>query len=128
MRKYLDRNIHSLAIYYNLYISEEDFEKELKLLKVKERPTWLRDTAMACVHRLSYGEKKIAAVCMRKRPDTSREGHYTSLVHEAVHIWQWHKEIIGEKEPSAEFEAYAIDSIASELMKSFRDQTRRKKR
>lgn len=41
------------------------------------------------------------------------------LVHEAVHIWQWHRERIGENEPGMETEAYAIQTISIRLMDAF---------
>ncbi len=37
------------------------------------------------------------------------------LLHEAVHIWQRAKHLMGEKEPSIEFEAYSIQRIAQDL-------------
>lgn len=43
-------------------------------------------------------------------------------MHEAVHIWQEMREKIGERFPSAEFEAYAIQRIAQNLMHSFMEQ------
>ncbi|OTG79063.1 hypothetical protein B9T31_17340 [Acinetobacter sp. ANC 4558] len=37
------------------------------------------------------------------------------LLHEAVHIWQRVKVLMGEQEPSKEFEAYSIQAIAQDL-------------
>lgn len=41
------------------------------------------------------------------------------LVHEAVHIWQDWCAMYGEKAPSSEFEAYAIQSISQRLMEEY---------
>lgn len=38
------------------------------------------------------------------------------IVHESVHIWQEIKTMMGEKEPSIEFEAYSIQRIAQDLL------------
>ncbi len=42
---------------------------------------------------------------------------YGLLLHEAVHVWQKVKKLMGEKEPSSEFEAYSIQAIAQDLLK-----------
>ncbi|MPS60582.1 hypothetical protein [Acinetobacter sp.] len=44
---------------------------------------------------------------------------YGLLLHEAVHVWQKVKKLMGEKEPSSEFEAYSIQSIAQDLFEMF---------
>ena len=45
------------------------------------------------------------------------------LVHEATHIWQEVRSVMGEKEPSVEFEAYSVQAITQELLAAF-DRTR----
>ncbi|MDC5546680.1 hypothetical protein OHX02_12485 [Acinetobacter baumannii] len=44
---------------------------------------------------------------------------YGLLLHEAVHVWQKVKKLMGEKEPSVEFEAYSIQAIAQDLFEMF---------
>lgn len=44
---------------------------------------------------------------------------YGLLLHEAVHVWQKIKKLMGEKEPSSEFEAYSIQAIAQDLFEMF---------
>lgn len=44
---------------------------------------------------------------------------YGLLLHEAVHVWQKVKKLMGEKEPSSEFEAYSIQAIAQDLFEMF---------
>lgn len=46
---------------------------------------------------------------------------YGLLLHEAVHIWQRIKILMGEKEPSIEFEAYSIQRIAQDLFAMFQE-------
>ncbi|MDC5485845.1 hypothetical protein NRA67_18900, partial [Acinetobacter baumannii] len=46
---------------------------------------------------------------------------YGLLLHEAVHIWQKVKKLMGEKEPSSEFEAYSIQAIAQDLFKMYEE-------
>lgn len=44
---------------------------------------------------------------------------YGLLLHEAVHVWQRIRELMGEREPSTEFEAYSIQSIAQDLFEMY---------
>jgi hypothetical protein len=54
-----------------------------------------------------------------EREKTNPEGVVALLVHEAVHLWQYIKEDIGEHNPSKEFEAYAIQNLTQELLQSY---------
>ncbi|EKU59476.1 hypothetical protein ACINWC323_1017 [Acinetobacter sp. WC-323] len=44
---------------------------------------------------------------------------YGLLLHEAVHVWQRVKTLMGEREPSTEFEAYSIQAIAQDLFEMY---------
>lgn len=44
---------------------------------------------------------------------------YGLLLHEAVHVWQRVKILMGEREPSTEFEAYSIQAIAQDLFEMY---------
>nr|WP_276553263.1 hypothetical protein [Acinetobacter courvalinii] len=44
---------------------------------------------------------------------------YGLLLHEAVHVWQRVKTLMGELEPSTEFEAYSIQAIAQDLFEMY---------
>ncbi|MDO7512371.1 hypothetical protein Q5M54_15095 [Acinetobacter baumannii] len=46
---------------------------------------------------------------------------YGLLLHEAVHVWQKVKKLMGEKELSSEFEAYSIQAIAQDLFKMYEE-------
>ncbi|CAM0816916.1 hypothetical protein ACXP5J_18250 [Acinetobacter baumannii] len=46
---------------------------------------------------------------------------YGLLLHEAVHVWQKIKKLIGEREPSSEFEADSIQAIAQDLFKMYEE-------
>ncbi|MGQ1216569.1 hypothetical protein ACT4Z6_18755 [Acinetobacter baumannii] len=56
--------------------------------------------------------------------DTSERNQievYGLLLHEAVHVWQKIKKLMGEREPSVEFEAYSIQAIAQDLFKMYEE-------
>lgn len=61
---------------------------------------------------------------MGSRKGRSLQQVHALLVHEAVHLWQDARRVLGEKEPSAEFEAYAVQSISQRLMEAY-DEARR---
>lgn len=44
---------------------------------------------------------------------------YGLLLHEAVHVWQQVRVLMGEREPSSEFEAYSIQAIAQDLFEMY---------
>ncbi|MCU4389958.1 hypothetical protein LF296_11615 [Acinetobacter vivianii] len=44
---------------------------------------------------------------------------YGLLLHEAVHLWQQVRVLMGEREPSSEFEAYSIQAIAQDLFEMY---------
>ncbi|MEO3357253.1 hypothetical protein [Acinetobacter haemolyticus] len=44
---------------------------------------------------------------------------YGLLLHEAVHIWQRVRQLMGETNPSVEFEAYSIQAIAQDLFEMY---------
>ncbi|GEA69115.1 hypothetical protein PA3_32730 [Acinetobacter pittii] len=46
---------------------------------------------------------------------------YGLLLHEAVHVWQKIKKLMGEREPSVEFEAYSIQAIAQDLFEMYEE-------
>lgn len=126
---YLRRDIHDLALQYALCVDEKAFTKELRRLSLDVRPPFMNPGACAtCHHFTDKGGKNIAIITISHDPKRTREQHYALLVHEGVHIWQWHRELIGELEPGIEFEAYAIQNISQSLMIAFRDLTARKKR
>jgi hypothetical protein len=41
------------------------------------------------------------------------------IVHEAMHVWRFVREKMGEREPSLEFEAYAMQAISQNLIDAY---------
>lgn len=62
-----------------------------------------------------------AAIVYIKKNDRSVIENYGLLVHEAMHIWQEVKLLMGEEKPSSEFEAYSIQAIAQDLFQLWSD-------
>jgi len=126
--RWLDRTLSVSNVYLALCLDEELFYRELVRMGVKPNsaPEWIPKSGHACCHFLEHKGREVCIVCIRpeKRPI---EDIYGLLVHEAVHIWQRAAELMGEKEPASEQEAYAVQHISLQLMWSYRGQTKRKR-
>ena len=67
-----------------------------------------------------YNDDSLAIVQIKECERSLIEVHGL-LLHEAVHIWQRIKKLMGEKKPSTEFEAYSIQRIAQDLFAMFQE-------
>ena len=122
------RSLMELPFYYCLVITERDYERELKRLKIarKDWPSYTNSVhANATAHFFSRTNStdECCIVTLRNWKRIKKVAVFGILVHEAVHIWQEMRDKIGERFPSPEFEAYAIQRIAQNLMHSFEEQT-----
>jgi hypothetical protein len=126
--RWADRCLLVSPVYFTVCTSEKLFHAELTRLKLSQRdwPKFIKSPIHATTHFLEYGKRKAAIVCLSPTKETGIE-IAALLCHEAVHIWQFIKEEIGEREPSAEMEAYAIQHIVGELMLSYQLQRRKSK-
>lgn len=126
--KWADRALVISPYYFGLCLTEKDFHRELRRLKVprKEWPPFLGSThANATAHFLEHSSgKRVAIVALGSTKGKTIEQVHALLVHEAVHIWQECRADLGERAPSSEFEAYSIQSIAQGLMVAWADQGR----
>lgn len=121
--KWLDRRLIDNPFYLGLCRNEKDFHAALKRLKVPRDkwPAFLGSArANATAHYFRNPEGKVMAIiCIGSARGRTKLETYAILVHEAVHVWQWIRDDIGEKEPSNEFEAYSIQRLALTLMAAY---------
>ena len=128
--KWIDRTLIRSHYKIALCTSEEDFQFELKRLHVpeKEWSNWLEDDADAMTHTLEGVNKdkteKIIIVCI----EPNNEDFISFLIHEAVHVYQSEISHIQEVKPSPEFVAYAIQEIATNLIKAYLEKPKRSKK
>lgn len=119
--RWLDRRIARPGPYLALCLSHDEFRAAIAHLKSPEVPRWINHGADATAHFFDNPDgKTVAVVCLaesRKRREPVEVAGM--LVHEAVHVWQAYCREIGERNPGDEQEAYAIQSIAQELMAEF---------
>ena len=126
--KWLDRSLFISSHFFTLCTNEKLFKKALKHLHIpkSQRPEFVnnwhsngtahyfenqRDKTMTCV------------VCICGFEGKSTASIVGLLAHEATHIWQQIRDAYGEKSPSAELEAYAIQNLTQELFAEFERQT-----
>lgn len=119
----MDQTLVGSPVHYCLCLSKKEFHVELARLKIKrgQYPQFVSDGADATTHHSERGGGGYAAiVCLQNRKGITATQKYALLVHEAVHIWQWIKGILGESDPSVELEAYSIQAISQNLLTGFR--------
>jgi hypothetical protein len=110
---------------FTLCLSEVDYKLVVRELNVPYPSPYydVTGTANAWVKEFeSVGQKsRVALVCVKpetlEKPLTEILGY---LVHEAVHIYQFAREYIGERHPGIEFEAYMIQKISERLIEELR--------
>ena len=106
-----------------LCLDEEKFKKELKRLKIPREnwPCFVQKGKAARVHYFenTKANDKCMIVCMNNFSEREYCEIIGLLIHEAVHVWQEICKDINEYEPSLEFEAYSIQSIAMRLIAEY---------
>lgn len=110
-----------------LALSERDFlraHKQLRLPRELAKP-WIA-SGDATTHMYSHREHGLACIVCLAANEQHMSGIQIAglLVHEAVHVFQFWREEVGEVAPSSEFEAYAIQRIAQRLMESYAQQSK----
>ena len=118
---YLRRECHTLALKFGLCIDEAAFKKEMKCLEINDNEALKNRHSSATTHFIErQGQNEILAIVyLPPNSDCTLIQHYALLVHEGIHIWQRHIELIGENDPSHEYEAYSVQHISQELMLAF---------
>ena len=119
--RWLDRRIAHPGPYLALCLAEDEYLAAMKHCRVANPPDWIRaDHAEATVHYVVNNTHGLACiVCMRGWQDRNPVEVAGLLVHESVHIWQEYAGRLGETSPGREQEAYAVQSVAQELMAEF---------
>ena len=125
--KWLDRVLEVNSGYFTLCTTEKKFARILKHLRIPKKDWpgftngWHCD---ATTHHFENREdfKVSSVVCLRLRNGVSYPQIAALIVHEAVHIWQKTRDDYGERSPSPEFEAYAIQNITQRLLEEYQRQ------
>ena len=128
--EWLDRALVVSPYFYGLCLSENDFRKELKKLKVQKDqwpPFLASGSANASAHFFDGANgSRSCIIAIGSTKGRSVAQIHAMLVHEAVHLWQEIRSDIGEKQPSSEFEAYAVQALSQRLIESYETQRKKK--
>lgn len=115
---WLDRYVGQAGPYLTLCLTQAEFDAAMRHLKVPEPGgTYVVGGAAATTTFVTdVGGRHSAVVCLRHFKNQTPVEVAALLVHEAVHIWQRYLEMLGEKAPGDELEAYGIQAISQTLM------------
>lgn len=129
MTVWLNQALVVTPIPYTLQTTDAGYQKVLDLIGVPEevRSDFVMG-AGATTHRYCNNNVDSLIVCIAPSKNVTKIQIYALLTHEAVHIWQYIKESIGETNPSKEFEAYSIQMISQNLIQEYERQTTPKKK
>lgn len=119
---WLDRGLFISPFYYTLATDEATFRKALKHLGIAKanRPAFLvRDSADGTCHFFTKDRDLTAVVCIRVEPSANLAQVVGLFAHEATHLWQAAREHTGEATPSAELEAYAVQTFTQRLFEEY---------
>lgn len=119
--RWLDRRIAAPGPYLALCLSQDEFDAACRHLKCDGGRYIKNDHSDATTHYMETDRGIACIVCIRGWEKHKPIEVAGLLVHEAVHVWQEYAARLGEHQPGAEQEAYAIQSIAQELMVEFAD-------
>jgi len=121
---WIDRALVLSPLHVALCTTEDQFKKELDGLRLplRDQPKFIsNDYSDATTHFFTKDGDNCCIVCIRHKKGVLAHQVYALLCHEAVHVWQEAREMIGENNPGSEFEAYSIQRIFQSLMEAYRD-------
>jgi hypothetical protein len=123
--RWLERGLIMSPLYLSLCTTERQFHQQMRHIKI-DRADWppflSSKHANATAHIFDQNGKCTAIVCIHPAPERDQLEVVGLVVHEAVHVWQEVLAHIGEHRPSAEFEAYSVQSLAQVLLGEYRRQ------
>lgn len=108
-----------MPYHYGFCPNERAWNAEMKRLALKEHVPYPAEYDGRCTpFENSKDHNACALVTIRPAAKTALM-QVGMLAHEGVHVWQFMRSAIGEREPSIEFEAYSIQAITENLIKAY---------
>jgi hypothetical protein len=122
---WLSRSLFLSPAYFTLCTKPSLFWAALEHLKIKpqEWPAFTSHPHGATMHTFDRPDGMMTCIiCINAKTVTKHyepEQIVALLVHECVHIWQKIREFVGERNPSWEFEAYAIQNLVQAVLEEY---------
>ena len=118
--EWLDRRIAKPGPYICLCLTADELADARDTLT--QHPLEFPDTGARCYQFKS--DRDGSAICLVALSEDAQKNNCSievagMLVHEAVHVWQYYAECMGETKPADEQEAYAIQAVSQELMAEY---------
>lgn len=114
-----DRGI--LPPYFGFCPNEKAWHNTIKRLKAPAQDYPTSDASCTALRNADTGVLCVVVTLADKFDEQEFAiGVIGLIVHEAMHVWRYIREDIGEHEPSTEFEAYAMHHIVMELLKAYK--------
>lgn len=123
--KWLNRKAMPLLPFLRLCLSQADFDKACKGIKQPSTP-WLTPGFQGRVHVFeNVVQGTIACIVCIDAKGLRYEVLAGLIIHEAVHVWQHYRDdVLNDRNPSSECEAYVIQNIAQTLLEAYGEQRR----
>lgn len=120
MFRWLDRRVAKQGPYLTLVLSDKELDKAIKPL-TKQKLRFPVNGAICFILENHDGDLcAVIALSCKVQNHCSAIEIAGLLIHEAVHVWQaYAHDVINEKDPSSEQEAYAIQGISQELLAEY---------
>lgn len=128
LNRWFHAPIQGFPAQYCLCISEADFKAQLRRMKIPkaDRPPFTCEDASGVCHLFST-PRHLAIIALGSTKGQSQEYIYSTIIHESVHIKQWLQELMDEDKMGEETEAYLVESITYNLMRSYKQLSKKSK-
>jgi hypothetical protein len=120
--EWLDRTMITLPLYYVLCTTKKMFDAETKRLGVVGGNFISNEHSHATTHFIESKDNRLCAIVTMDMTECRKRDQvvvFGLLIHEAVHIIQKAFERIGEHSPGDETEAYAVQWVSQQLLRSY---------
>ncbi len=107
------------GVYLTLCLDEVSFNRVCKKLGAEDLD-WHHSNHGTCYSLSDSEGKNCCIVAIRDWKKRSLIEVHGLIVHEAMHVWQYTKKVMGEDAPGREIEAYAMQNITLELFGLFK--------